>query len=204
MKLDNWNYNGYEFFADLGEEYEISQYDENNWLLVKRINFLGDIEIIWELVFDGSLEDIQEFVEADYLADKKRREIEDKLLMEECYRAMDEFYEQENALKNEWKEKLKGLVNVEDLYSDLSENDSWSPIGIVEVQETDEKRPNYPNHECGRIKGEKTLYMKIECDLTDINHCYVWQQVGMMGDDYSGYLLYPLKGGKYFKVNYSC
>lgn len=212
MKLDNWNYNELTFFADLGEEYGISQYDGDSWLLTKSWSFCGDSETIWELVFDGELKDVQEFVEADYLADKKRREIEDKLLMEECYRAMDEFREQEDALKDEWKEKLEGLINVNDLYDDLSENDFWTPEGIVEIEKITDKETILkklgiwtPHIEACIIKGENNFtYSKNECDLADIDHYYVWQEVGYLGDDYSGYLLYPLNDGRYFKVSYSC
>lgn len=43
-----------------------------------------------------------------------------------------------------------------------------------------------------------------ENEIRNVNHYCIWQTCGIMGDDYYGYLLFPLKNGKYFKVNYAC
>ena len=85
---------------------------------------------------------------------------------------------------------------------------------MVEIELTDEKERDYPNHQCCRVKDEKFyLYMYHEDSLETIEESehegehikyYVWQQTGMLGDDFSGYLLLPLKNGKWWKVNYSC
>lgn len=125
---------------------------------------------------------------------------------------LQEWYElerkQEIKLKNLWKKNLKGLVNVSGLFKYLDEDNYWQPIGIVEVYETDEKTGGYSSYQHVRVKddeNDKLLYLKQpEFDLRGVDHICVWQTCGMMGDDYSGYLLFPLKNGKYFKVSYSC
>lgn len=87
----------------------------------------------------------------------------------------------------------------------MSTNDHWDIEGIVEVESTKDKNPLYPNYEFVYIKDDKLhLFMKTVHELDYIDHYYVWQQTGYLGDDYSGWLLYPLKNGKYLKISYSC
>lgn len=108
--------------------------------------------------------------------------------------------------KKQWKKSLKGLVNVSGLFNYLNEMDDWYPIGFVEVYEVDEKSHGYKSYQHVRIRDDKyrTLYLKqVHTDIRGIDHTCVWQRVGFMGDDYSGYLLFPLKNGLYFKVEYS-
>jgi hypothetical protein len=111
-------------------------------------------------------------------------------------------------LKLEWYKNLKGMCNVSVLFKWLDSNcDGWRPIGIVEIYNTDEKSGGYSSYQHVRIKDDKDnlLYMmQDENEIYGINHCCVWQTCGMMGDDYSGYLLYPMKDGRYFKVSYYC
>lgn len=85
--------------------------------------------------------------------------------------------------------------------------EGWLPCGFVEIYETDEKRRGYSSYQHVRIKDDedKLLYIKQDSDdIKGVNHQCVWQTVGIMGDDYSGYLLFPLKNGSYFKVSYDC
>lgn len=134
--------------------------------------------------------------------------------MQEIFRELDEV---ESKLKNEWKEKLKNLVNVEALWKHLNEGDdedcgldSWTPVDVVEIKLTDEKSSGYASYQHARIIGadDKRLYMKqnIQSDNNKLgfDYYYIWQTVGMLGDDYSGFLLYPLNNGKFFKVSYTC
>ena len=83
----------------------------------------------------------------------------------------------------------------------------WQPEGIVEIVLTDEKRGGYSTYQHARIKDDvqKLLYMKTSFDdVRKVDHYYVWQTTGCCEDDYSGYLLFPLSNGKYFKVHYVC
>ena len=113
----------------------------------------------------------------------------------------------EKQLKNVWRKKLNGLINVTGLFKWLDELDYWIPIDIVEIYNTDEKTSGYGSYQHIRIKDDKDnlLYlMQNEDEIRNVNHYCVWQTVGYCGDDFSGYLLYPLNNGKYFKVSYSC
>lgn len=118
-----------------------------------------------------------------------------------------EYYKEKRKSENAWKKKLKGLINVSGLFKDLAEMDSYEIIDIVEVYDVEAKSGGYENHQHGKIKDEKfsNLYMKQNAnELRGIDHVYVWQTVGMCGDDYSGYCLYPLKNGSYLKTSFIC
>jgi hypothetical protein len=113
----------------------------------------------------------------------------------------------ERKLRSSYKLQLKGLINVTGLFRYLNSDMSyWLPEGIVEIVLTDEKSSGYSTYQHARINGKKDkyLYMRVECDeVKGIDHYYVWQTTGCCEDDYSGYLLFPLKDGKYFKIWYS-
>ena len=113
----------------------------------------------------------------------------------------------ERKLFNQYRKLLRGLINVSGLFRNLGENMmSWQPEGIVDIVLTDEKSSGYSTYQHARISGgeDKRLYMKTECDeIRGVDHYYVWQTTGCCEDDYSGYLLYPLKDGRYFKLWYS-
>lgn len=126
----------------------------------------------------------------------------------EIFREIDEA---DQKLKAEWKEKLKGLTDVEALWKYIEEGgfDSWTPIDIVEIKLTDEKSSGYSSYQHARIVGtkDKHLYMRQEIKSDEpmcLTYYYIWQTVGMLGDDFSGFLLYPLNDGKFFKISYSC
>jgi len=107
--------------------------------------------------------------------------------------------------KRIWKKNLNGLINVSGLFKFLNE-EAWTPLGIVEIYETDEKTGGYRSYQHVRIKDDpkKLLYMKQNSDdIRGCDHYCVWQTCGVMDDDYSGYLLFPLKNGLYFHVSYS-
>lgn len=113
----------------------------------------------------------------------------------------------DKALRTQWRKQLKGLINVSGLFNWLNEHEYWTPLEIVEIYKTDEKNSGYSNYQHVRIKNDSDnlLYiMQNEHEISGINHYCVWQTCGIMDDDYSGYLLFPLKNGKYFKINYAC
>lgn len=115
-------------------------------------------------------------------------------------------YEKEQkTLKTKFRKDLKGLINITGLYNYLDELGDWEPIGIVEIQITDEKMDGYEGYQFARVIGkDPNLYMKQRSEIRSIDHSYVWQTVGYLGDDYSGFSLYPLNNGKYFKISYRC
>lgn len=175
--------------------------DFENKSVIEQYNYMGD----WEdgnplsfISFPPNLEELKLCVQDEYK--RKLREEEEWMneAMEECYQEDLKRLEERDS----WKEKLKGLIKVKRLWKEMEEeNESWDIEGIVEIVLTDEKRRGYSHkHQCARIKDEKGyLY-------TDWNDegVYCWQTVGMMGDDYSGYVLHPLKDGRYLKTSYNC
>jgi hypothetical protein len=134
--------------------------------------------------------------------------IEESLIDQDYQEIMDQEYHNYLRIRKEWKAKLKGLINITGLFKNLDDGmDSWMPIDIVEIYNTDEKRSGYSNYQHVRIKDDKDrlLYMKQdEEEIRGIDHCCVWQTVGYCEDDYSGYLLFPLKDGRYLKISYAC
>jgi hypothetical protein len=85
----------------------------------------------------------------------------------------------------------------------LSET-SWTDAGIVEVERSDYKNGFYPGAEHYTIKGDKdqTKFMKQTED--GVGHVLIWQVTGFLGDNYNGWMLFPLSDGKYWKVDYNC
>ena len=97
------------------------------------------------------------------------------------------------------------MANLKKIITFMNENnEQWQPLSIVEIQLTDEREPGYKSYPHCRIKNEENskLYMKQDDEL--IGHYWVWQTTGYLGDDFSGYLLIPLRNNKYLKVSYSC
>ena len=143
----------------------------------------------------------------------------DKTQQAEIDKDMASFFEdckieraKERKIKNDFKKQLKGLINVSGLFKDLEFNDNWYPIGIFSAVDFKCEDNRFPEREYisitdGNHEEEKHLYYrKISgSEIRGIDHyyCHQWT-TGMEGDSYSGYLLYPLKNGKYFKVSYSC
>lgn len=135
-----------------------------------------------------------------------------KKIMDDYAESERQFYKEQVRLKADWKEKLKDLIPKYDVLMEwLSDGlDDWTPIGIVEVYEVEEKASGYSNYQHVRIKDdeEKLLYMKNEDEGDEeeigVNHHHVWQMTGYLGDDYSGFMLFPMTDGRYFKVSYNC
>lgn len=179
----------------------------DNKSVIEQYNLMGN----WEdgnsvsfISFPPTLEEVKLCVEDEW--ETKQRDEED--FEASIYK---EIAEEENLRiekRDSWKKKLKGLINTKRLWEEMkSEMDYWDIEGVVEIVLTDEKIHNYPDHQCAKIKNENHfLYMKTQPDygIKYINHYYVWQTTGYSGDDYSGYLLYPLKNGKYLKISYAC
>lgn len=114
--------------------------------------------------------------------------------------------EEHQKLLDSYKEKLKGLINLESLFEFMNEMEGWAPVGIVEVELTDEKKSGYPKTQCARVKGELELYLKSCPDehYEGLDYYFVNQKTGYICDDYYGHLLFPLNNGKFIKLSYNC
>jgi hypothetical protein len=114
---------------------------------------------------------------------------------------------EDKRTRKEAKKALNGLINVTGLFRHLQESMFyWHAEGFVELVLTNEKESGYSTYQHARtIPDDKRLYMKTDCDeIRGIDHYYVWQTTGCCEDDYSGFILFPLKDGRYYKFWYSC
>lgn len=173
--------------------------DFENKSIIEQYNYMGDWEDGESISFPQTLEEAKLAVENELR--KKEKEEQDfyNSIMAECIEEGNKRLQERDS----WKEKLKGLIKVKKLWKELEEDyeDYWGIEGMVELELTDEKKSSYSkNYQCARIKDEKG-YLYTDWGGKGV---FNWQQTGYLGDDYSGYLLYPLKNGKYLKVSYSC
>ncbi len=90
------------------------------------------------------------------------------------------------------------------LLEQLNDMESWRHQGFVEVEKTDYKASGYRSYDFYLQKGEKDKRYYMRQDDEGNYHNMVWQTVGILGDDFSGYLLVPLKDGRYWKIFYTC
>lgn len=145
----------------------------------------------------------------------------EELTQEEWENEMrDEFQKEMEAIEAKWqqaKEDLKGLIHPK-YFVFAESHDTYFSEGIVEINETDEKQRGYSDSQRNcRIKDEEhsLLYMhntgEVECFYGEESEYegepveyWCWQRTGIMGDDYSGYLLLPMNDGRYWKISYSC
>lgn len=128
------------------------------------------------------------------------------------YSWMHEFYQEErrisieeSGIKKEFKERLKGLINISGVWDFMEEDHEWwLPLDIIDIHKTGEVMSGYPNYEtCREVNDEgRKLYLKHSCDIRGVKYYYVWQTGH--DDSYNGYLLFPLKNGKFLKINYTC
>ena len=55
--------------------------------------------------------------------------------------------EEEHAIKSEWKEKLRSLIDIDELYMFLKEMEGWTPDGIIDITLTDETQGGYSSYQ---------------------------------------------------------
>lgn len=129
---------------------------------------------------------------------KRDKEFAD--MMDEYTRVSMEIEEENNKAYRCAKENITYDVCYID---EVLEGCSWHDKGIVELFPSDYKSGSYPNHSFYREKDGYHNYMK---QYEDENfHCMVAQwSVGDSGDSFEGIILFPLKDGRYWKVDYSC
>jgi len=121
--------------------------------------------------------------------------------------------EETDKVNNEAIEYVKTMIdydfdNVEEL---LDGNDWWRSMGYVELIKSDYKNCFYPSHdhykEINPSKGmEHIEYMRQDDSEFNTFHNLVYQRNGGYGaeDSYSGFVLFPLTDGKYWKIKFEC
>lgn len=121
--------------------------------------------------------------------------------LKEYYADMKMEGEKTAKLNAEAIEFVKANINYDFGLIDL-DGVNWQHEGYVEVEKSDFKNGFYPSHEFYKVKGEKLNYMRQDDDGEF--HNMVWQTTGACEDDYSGFQLFPLSNGKYWKISYYC
>ena len=153
--------------------------------------------------FINDLEGFNIFDEPGYISDQDYTD------------AMNSFYK---ACKEE-DEKLSTNIDIvktkinypfERIQEYLEDGYHWH-LGYVRVyEEKNYKSYSYPNHKHYSVVDDDNVFnipsylMRQDDNDEDAFHSLVWQTVGMMGDDYSGFILFPLTDGTYWVLNYEC
>lgn len=85
-----------------------------------------------------------------------------------------------------------------------------SHIGYVKVQKV-ETTPyhKYPSNEYFKIVSQEGIDERVfKFSFVKFgegnDHWLVWQTCGYSGDDYSGFMMFPMRDGTYWLVDYSC
>lgn len=90
------------------------------------------------------------------------------------------------------------------------EEQTWTPISIITEDqiikeiERDNGKILYSISGKGVPPHIGKRYFERQEEDEYFDHIYIWQTVGFMGDDYSGYQLIPVYKGKYLLVSYEC
>lgn len=112
----------------------------------------------------------------------------------------------ENALEYYKEHCIVPFEQTEDVGNLDFENGTFRHIGYCTVVKTDYKNCFYPSGEYFKVDKNETEetfdtlnFFKVE---EEGFHTLVWQTVGICGDDYSGYILYPMNDGRYWVVHF--
>lgn len=139
--------------------------------------------------------------------------------LDEYYEYLSKEKEKFNTALDYYKENcIIPFEETEDLEIMDFESGDFFHVGYCEVIKTDYKNLWYPNAEYYKIvnfKSEEEEEEKINSKdrfksfnfqkVKESNDFYslVWQQTGCCEDDYSGYILFPMKDNKYWVVNFT-
>ena len=131
-------------------------------------------------------------------------------VLKEMKQEMEEFWLEEAKLAHERKlesEKQRDYVLTQIIYNkgyldEYLEMDDWQHEAFVKVKKFNKNGKDY--YKISEGFDLDLVFTKQDGENTDGSHCLIWQTVGYCEDDYSGYLMFPLKDGRYWLVSYSC
>ncbi len=123
---------------------------------------------------------------------------------EEIAASEKKWHEELQAKKDKFKEELRPLLDVDLVWEFLNDNETWEPEASVNIKIIKE-RPN-GRHIAIDLSDPKRKFERQDEDIYEagVDHVYVWQTVGFCGDDYSGWMLFPLSNGRYLRISYTC
>ncbi len=147
------------------------------------------------------LELYNDIIILNYLKQYKiMEENEFKSDMDELSNLMLEQEKEMKLAKEQAIQDVTGLINLDILYFFKNDLSYWEPQGIVDLIKYDKFGKPFATESNATLEYE---YQE-ESEVKDIDHIYIWQNNGYSGDDYSGWMLYPLSNGKYWKIYYNC
>lgn len=137
----------------------------------------------------GELDEIQDEVYKELAAEEKR-------IKDEVYLNLDIF-----------KSNIDYDFELADEYLCVDDDglNYFEHIGFVEVKKSDFKNGFNPSKEYYEIIGDDSDELKYGIQDTSEEHTFhalVYQTTGYCEDDYSGFILLPMKDGKYWKIRY--
>lgn len=138
--------------------------------------------------------------------------------MENEFDLLEDYIRQEMEEKNKFKKALSfykdNCIVPFDKISDLDimdfEGGDFYHVGYCNVKKTDINKPYAPSNEYFSIQNSDTgendeIIYKLHFVKQDENeyfHTLVWQTTISCEDDYTGYILFPMKDGKYWIVRF--
>ena len=137
-------------------------------------------------------------------------ELEIEKTMNDAFSEMAKFEKQQEEINKKELEYVKSNIDYDfDFIQEILNDVNWQHDSYVEIEKTDYKSNSYQNYDFFIIKGDFNgmKFMKqpqFDENNNEIFHELVWQTVGCCEDDYSGFILIPLKNQKYWKISYSC
>lgn len=139
----------------------------------------------------------------------KRMKQEEKLdkIYEELAK---ESYERKINFLKAYKHYLLNSDSNREFIKEMIRDCEASHIGYVRVQKVETTLYHeYPSNEYFKIIPQEGLDERI-FKLSFVkfgesnDHWLVWQTCGYSGDDYSGFMMFPMRDGTYWLVDYSC
>lgn len=139
----------------------------------------------------------------------KRMKQEEKLdkIYEELAK---ESYERKINFLKAYKHYLLNSDSSRELIKEMIRGCEASHIGYVKVQKVETTSYHeYPSNEYFKIIPQEGLDERV-FKLSFVkfgesnDHWLVWQTCGYSGDDYSGFMMFPMRDGIYWLVDYSC
>lgn len=141
--------------------------------------------------------------------------VEDNITDEQYKEAFEDLYgyqeEESKKLLQAFKYVLQNINYPSERIKEYLRDGNNFHVGFCSVVKSDYKSSWYPNHDFYKIVGDiegsdrtiNVYFMRQDDNDDDSFHSLVYQ-ICEYEDSYSGYLLFPLKDGRYWITSFSC
>ena len=129
-------------------------------------------------------------------------DLEIEKTMNDAFSEMAKFEKEQERQNKKELEYVKSNIDYDfNFIQEILDDVKWQHDSYVEIEKID--------YDFFIIKGDYNgmkfrKQPQFDDDNKEIFHELVWQKVGYCEDDYSGFILIPLKNQKYWKISYSC